>query len=49
MENNFAGRFPFSFAGELHQQLGGRDLIPEEFYKMAAVTRQAAQTGQAPP
>jgi len=29
--------------------LGGRDLAPEEFYEMAAITRQAAQTGQAPP
>jgi pyruvate ferredoxin oxidoreductase alpha subunit len=29
--------------------LGGRDISPEEFYEMAAVTRQAAQTGQAPP
>jgi pyruvate ferredoxin oxidoreductase alpha subunit len=29
--------------------LGGRDLAPEEFYEMAAVTRQAAETGQAPP
>ncbi len=29
--------------------LGGRDITSEEFYEMAAVTRQAAQTGQAPP
>jgi pyruvate ferredoxin oxidoreductase alpha subunit len=29
--------------------LGGRDLAPEEFYEMAAVTRQAAESGQAPP
>jgi len=29
--------------------LGGRDITPEEFYEMAAVTRQAAQTGQTPP
>jgi pyruvate ferredoxin oxidoreductase alpha subunit len=29
--------------------LGGRDLAPEEFYEMAALTRQAAQTGQTPP
>jgi pyruvate ferredoxin oxidoreductase alpha subunit len=29
--------------------MGGRDLSPEEFYEMAAVTRQAAHTGQAPP
>jgi pyruvate ferredoxin oxidoreductase alpha subunit len=29
--------------------LGGRDITPEEFYEMAAVTRQAAQTRQAPP
>jgi pyruvate ferredoxin oxidoreductase alpha subunit len=29
--------------------LGGRDLTPEEFYEMAAITRQAAETGQAPP
>jgi hypothetical protein len=29
--------------------LGGRDISPEEFYEMAAVTRQAAQTGAAPP
>ena len=29
--------------------LGGRDISPEEFYEMAAVTRQAAQDGQAPP
>jgi pyruvate ferredoxin oxidoreductase alpha subunit len=29
--------------------LGGRDLSPEEFYEMAAVTRQAAQDGTAPP
>ncbi len=29
--------------------LGGRDLAPEEFYEMAAITRQAAQSGQAPP
>ncbi|MFA5109799.1 MAG: transketolase C-terminal domain-containing protein [Desulfobaccales bacterium] len=29
--------------------LGGRDLSPEEFYEMAALTRQAAETGQAPP
>jgi pyruvate ferredoxin oxidoreductase alpha subunit len=29
--------------------LGGRDISPEEFYEMAAVTRQAAETGVAPP
>ena len=29
--------------------LGGRDISPEEFYEMAAVTRQAAASGQAPP
>jgi pyruvate ferredoxin oxidoreductase alpha subunit len=29
--------------------LGGRDISPEEFYEMAAITRQAAQTGKAPP
>ncbi len=29
--------------------LGGRDITLEEFYEMAAVTRQAAETGQAPP
>jgi pyruvate ferredoxin oxidoreductase alpha subunit len=29
--------------------LGGWDLAPEEFYEMAAITRQAAETGQAPP
>jgi pyruvate ferredoxin oxidoreductase alpha subunit len=29
--------------------LGGRDLAPEEFYEMAAITRQAAESGQAPP
>ncbi len=29
--------------------LGGRDITPEEFYEMAAITRQAAQDGQAPP
>ncbi len=29
--------------------LGGRDISLEEFYEMAAVTRQAAETGQAPP
>ena len=29
--------------------LGGRDITPEEFYEMAAVTRQAADAGQAPP
>jgi pyruvate ferredoxin oxidoreductase alpha subunit len=29
--------------------LGGRDLAPEEFYEMAALTRQAAESGQAPP
>jgi pyruvate ferredoxin oxidoreductase alpha subunit len=29
--------------------LGGRDISPEEFYEMAAITRQAAQTGEAPP
>ena len=28
--------------------LGGRDISPEEFYEMAAVTRRAAETGQAP-
>jgi pyruvate ferredoxin oxidoreductase alpha subunit len=29
--------------------LGGRDITLEEFYEIAAVTRQAAETGQAPP
>ena len=29
--------------------LGGRDISPEEFYEMAAVTRRAAQDGVAPP
>ena len=29
--------------------LGGRDISPEEFYEMAAVTFQAAAAGQAPP
>jgi pyruvate ferredoxin oxidoreductase alpha subunit len=29
--------------------LGGRDISPEEFFEMAAVTRKAAETGQAPP
>jgi len=29
--------------------LGGRDISPEEFYEMAAVTRQAAAAGVAPP
>ncbi|MFZ5453660.1 MAG: pyruvate synthase [Thermodesulfobacteriota bacterium] len=29
--------------------LGGRDLAPEEFFEMAALTRQAVVTGQAPP
>jgi pyruvate ferredoxin oxidoreductase alpha subunit len=29
--------------------LGGRDITPEEFYEIATITRQAAQTGQAPP
>lgn len=29
--------------------LGGRDISPEEFFEMAAVTRQAAADGQAPP
>jgi pyruvate ferredoxin oxidoreductase alpha subunit len=29
--------------------LGGRDISPEEFYEMGAVTRQAAADGQAPP
>jgi len=29
--------------------LGGRDITPEEFYEMAAVTRRAAESGQAPP
>jgi len=29
--------------------LGGRDISPEEFYEMAALTRKAAQDGQAPP
>jgi pyruvate ferredoxin oxidoreductase alpha subunit len=29
--------------------LGGRDIALEEFYEMAAVTRQAAETGQVPP
>jgi pyruvate ferredoxin oxidoreductase alpha subunit len=29
--------------------LGGRDISPEELYEMAAVTRQATQTGIAPP
>jgi pyruvate ferredoxin oxidoreductase alpha subunit len=28
--------------------LGGRDLPPEEFYEMAAVARQAAQSGEVP-
>jgi pyruvate ferredoxin oxidoreductase alpha subunit len=34
-----------SFIGNL----GGRDITPEEFYEIAAITRQAAETGQAPP
>ncbi len=29
--------------------LGGRDISPEEFYEMATITRQAADTGQPPP
>jgi pyruvate ferredoxin oxidoreductase alpha subunit len=29
--------------------LGGRDISPEEFFEMAAVTRQAAEAGSAPP
>ncbi len=29
--------------------LGGRDISPEEFYEMAAVTRKAAEDGVAPP
>jgi pyruvate ferredoxin oxidoreductase alpha subunit len=29
--------------------LGGRDITPEEFFEMAAVTRKAATDGQAPP
>jgi len=29
--------------------LGGRDITPEEFYEIAAVTRQAAEDGVAPP
>jgi pyruvate ferredoxin oxidoreductase alpha subunit len=29
--------------------LGGRDIEPEEFYEICAVTRRAADTGQAPP
>jgi pyruvate ferredoxin oxidoreductase alpha subunit len=29
--------------------LGGRDISPEEFFEMAAVTRQAVTDGQAPP
>lgn len=29
--------------------LGGRDITPEEFYEMAAITRKAAQDGAAPP
>jgi len=28
--------------------LGGRNIAPEEFFQMASVTREAAQTGQAP-
>jgi pyruvate ferredoxin oxidoreductase alpha subunit len=28
--------------------LGGRDIAPEEFFQMASVTREAAETGQAP-
>jgi pyruvate ferredoxin oxidoreductase alpha subunit len=29
--------------------LGGRDITDEEFYEIAAVTRQAAEAGAAPP
>jgi len=29
--------------------LGGRDITPEEFYEMAAITRRAAETGITPP
>ena len=29
--------------------LGGRDIMPEEFYEIAAVTRQAAENGVVPP
>jgi pyruvate ferredoxin oxidoreductase alpha subunit len=29
--------------------LGGRDITLEEFYEMAAVTKEAAATGQPPP
>ncbi len=29
--------------------LGGREIAPEEFYQMIAVTRQASDTGRAPP
>ena len=29
--------------------LGGRDIGPEEFFEMAAITRKAADKGQAPP
>jgi pyruvate ferredoxin oxidoreductase alpha subunit len=29
--------------------LGGRDLAPEEFSEIAALARQAAESGQAPP
>ena len=29
--------------------LGGRDISPEEFYEMANLTREAAETGQPPP
>jgi pyruvate ferredoxin oxidoreductase alpha subunit len=29
--------------------LGGRDIAPEEFFEMAKVARQAAETGVAPP
>ncbi|MDX1251102.1 MAG: pyruvate synthase [Gammaproteobacteria bacterium] len=40
-----APRVMLSFIGGL----GGRDISPEEFYEMAAVTRQAAVEGRAPP
>jgi pyruvate ferredoxin oxidoreductase alpha subunit len=29
--------------------LGGREITPEEFYQMAAVTREAVATGKTPP
>jgi pyruvate ferredoxin oxidoreductase alpha subunit len=29
--------------------LGGRDITPEEFYEIAAITRQAAKDGVTPP